>query len=125
MCVSQYLTELWIFEQNYAHWAHCAGGDILWYPRNTSHNNQGKSYISGEKTSLKYVIQKGKVTPHHLASDNKLQIVFMTQGGKVLSPWNISPRITLGWVGVWDKNEELPKGTNSGIFMSHGCLGQK
>ena len=37
-------------------------------------------------------------------------------GGKVLSPWNISPRSTPGWVGVWGKNVVLPMGTNSGIF---------
>ena len=32
MCVSQYLTELWIFEQNYAHWAHCTSS-VLQYSR--------------------------------------------------------------------------------------------
>ena len=37
-------------------------------------------------------------------------------GGKVLSPWNISPRSTRRWVGARGKNVVLPKGTNSGIF---------
>ena len=39
------------------------------------------------------------------------------QGGdRVLSPWSTSPRSTPGWLGPWTENDEVPKGTNSGIF---------
>jgi len=31
-------------------------------------------------------------------------------GGKVLSPWNISVEVPLGWVGLQPEKELVPKG---------------
>ena len=49
MCVSQYLTELWIFEQNYAHWAHCAGGGTFYGIPEIPHTTIREKAISPEK----------------------------------------------------------------------------
>ena len=38
--------------------------------------------------------------------------------GKVLSPWNISIEVPLGWVGLQPEKELVPKGTNSVFFIS-------
>ena len=43
-------------------------------------------------------------------------------GGKVLPPWNVSPRSTPGWVGVLPENEIVPQGNNSGIFEIKSLL---